>query len=95
MGAAPRHNRAELGFWVGVSYWGNGYCTEAATAMIRYGFEVLGYHKVAARHMKCNPASGRILEKVGMRKEGTLVDEVIKDGAFHTLVVYGMINSEQ
>ena len=92
LGAASRHRRAELGYWIGVPYWGNGYCTEAAIEIIRYGFDVLNYHKITSRHMECNPASGRIMEKAGMKKEGVLVDEVFKGGKFHTLAVYGILN---
>src|SRR6478736_7801512 len=39
-------NRAELGYWIGVDFWNRGYCTEAAKAMVEYGFEVLAYHKI-------------------------------------------------
>jgi RimJ/RimL family protein N-acetyltransferase len=45
--------------------------------------------------MACNPASGRVMQKAGMKFEGTLADEVFKDGQFHSLHVYGIINSER
>ena len=93
--ATPRHQRAELGYWIGVPYWGNGYCTEAAVAVVRYGFTVMNYHKITSSHMEGNPASGRVMQKAGMRREGALVDEVVKDGRYHTMIVYGIINSEQ
>jgi RimJ/RimL family protein N-acetyltransferase len=86
----PQHQRAELGYWVGVPYWNNGYCTEAAVAVIRYGFE-LGLHKITARHLIGNEASKRVMVKAGMRKEGELIDEIYKDGAFHTVDVYGLV----
>ena len=86
------HRWAALGYWIGVPYWGRGYATEAAAAMIRYGFDELELHKISAQHMSGNPASGRVMMKNGMRKEGELVDEILKDGAFHTLVVYGIVN---
>jgi RimJ/RimL family protein N-acetyltransferase len=89
--ADKRHKRAELGYWVGVPYWGEGYCTEAVEAIIAYGFSVLGFHKIIARHMKSNPASGRVMQKAGMNKEGELVDEILKDDKYHTLIVYGII----
>ena len=93
--ATVRHQRAELGYWIGVPYWGSGYCTEAAIAMIRYGFTVMNYHKITSMHMECNPASGRVMEKAGMRQEGISIDQVIKDGRYHTMIVYGIINSDQ
>ena len=86
------HRRAALGYWIGVPFWGRGYATEAAAAMIRYGFDELELHRISAQHMSGNPASGRVMEKAGMRKEGELVDGILKDGVFHTLVVYGIVS---
>ena len=91
LGPEAGHERAELGYWIGVPYWNHGYCTEAALAVIRFGFDVLGYHKITSRHMARNPASGRVMEKAGMSFEGELIDEVLKDGKFHTLKVYGIL----
>ena len=89
-----QHKRAELGYWIGVPFWSKGYCTEAAKAVVEYGFKILGYHKITSRHIESNLASGKVMEKASMSKEGRLIDEVIKDGTFHTLIVYGIINSE-
>ena len=91
LGALPQHQRAELGYWIGVPYWNNGYCTEAALTVIRYGFEELGLHKITSRYIVGNHASEKVMIKAGMKKEGELADEVLKDGAFHTLGVYGLI----
>ncbi|HET6628369.1 MAG TPA: GNAT family N-acetyltransferase [Woeseiaceae bacterium] len=85
------HRRASLGYWIGVPYWGRGYATEAAIAMIRYGFNDLELHRITAQHMLGNPASGRVMMKAGMQREGELVDEILKDGVFHTLVAYGIV----
>ena len=93
--ATLRHQRTELGYWIGVPYWGNGYCTEAAVAVVRYGFTVMNHHKITSSHMEGNPASGRVMQKAGMRREGVLIDEVVKDGRYHTMIVYGIINREQ
>jgi len=93
--ATLRHQRAELGYWIGVPYWRNGYCTEAAIAVIRYGFTIMDYHKITSMHMQCNPASGRVMQKAGMRQEGVLIDEMIKDGRYQSMIVYGIIDSEQ
>lgn len=87
------HRRASLGYWLGTPYWGRGYCTEAAKAMIGYGLDDLGLHRITAQHMLGNPASGRVLVKAGMRREGELVDEFLKDGVFHTMAVYGIVRS--
>ncbi|MBE0431259.1 MAG: GNAT family N-acetyltransferase [Dehalococcoidia bacterium] len=90
--ASPRHSRAELGYWIGVPYWGNGYCTEAAVEMIRYGSEVMKLHKITSSHMEWNQASGRVMQKAGMTREGTLVDHVVKDGQYQAMILYGIIN---
>lgn len=73
-------------------FWQNGFATEAAIAMVGYGFDVLGIHKIAARHLAINPQSGRIMQKLGMTREALLRDEICKDGVFHDVVVYGAIN---
>lgn len=92
LGAAPAHRSAELGYWLGVAYWNNGYTTEAAAELVRYGFQELGYHRIHSRHFVQNPASGRVMQKIGMSREGEFVDEALKDGRFMTLVHYGLIN---
>jgi [ribosomal protein S5]-alanine N-acetyltransferase len=89
-----RNQKAELGYWVGVPHWNLGYCTEAARAVIRYGFETHGLHKITSRHLVTNPASGRVMEKAGMTREGDLIDEAFKEGRFHTLRVYGILNED-
>ena len=61
---------ADLGYWVGKPYWNRGYATEATRALITYGFESLGLNRIGAQHLTRNPASGRVLEKAGMRPEG-------------------------
>jgi RimJ/RimL family protein N-acetyltransferase len=64
------YQRAELGYWIGKPYWGKGYCTEAASSVLRWGFEVLGLNRISATHMTSNPRSGRVMEKIGMKHEG-------------------------
>jgi RimJ/RimL family protein N-acetyltransferase len=91
LGIQPQHRRAELGYWLGVPYWNQGYCTEAARAIVGYGFHVIGLHKISSRYMLGNGASERVMIKTGMKKEGELVDEIVKDGRFLTLGVYGLV----
>ena len=91
---ASPFNRAELGYWIGPEYWNRGYCTEAVKAVVGYGFGELGYHKISGRHFEGNPSSGRVMQKAGMEREGVLRDEVIKDGRFVTVMVYGILASE-
>jgi [ribosomal protein S5]-alanine N-acetyltransferase len=88
-------NRAELGFWIGVAYWNRGYCTEAAKVILDYGFRALSYHKISARHFVGNHSSARVLEKAGLTREGLLRDDVMKDGKFITVELYGMLNPSE
>jgi RimJ/RimL family protein N-acetyltransferase len=60
----------ELGYWIGVPYWGRGYATEAARAVIDYGFGELRYERLAGRARVSNPASRRVLEKCGFQWTG-------------------------
>ena len=87
-----RHNRAELGYWIGVPYWNQGYCTEAARCLIRFGFESMSLHKITSCHLHDNPASGRVMLKVGMEFEGELKDQIRKGDAYMTVRVYGILN---
>ena len=80
-----RHGRAELGYWVGKLYWNQGYCTEAARAAVRHGFEVLGLRRIHAFHFRRNPTSGRVMQKVGMIHEGRLRQHVRKWETFEDL----------
>jgi RimJ/RimL family protein N-acetyltransferase len=88
------HQRAELGYWVGVPYRGKGYATEAAQAMLQYGFDTLKLHRISAMCMTHNSASGKILLKVGMRHEGYLREHQCKWGQFVDVDCYGMLRSE-
>lgn len=86
--------KAELMYWVGVPFWNNGYCTEAATTMIDFAFSQLEYHKISARHMSINSSSGRVLKKLGMKKEGCLRQDYMRSGERHDIVVYGLLKDE-
>lgn len=94
LGMTPPHSRAELGYWLGVPFWGRGYMTEAAAALVDYGFRGLSLHKITSSHFTRNPASGRVMQKIGMMREGLLRGHIFKDGMFEDVVVYGLLNSE-
>jgi len=67
--------RARLRQRPGRSRWGLGYATEAAAALLRYGFDQLGLHKISASCDPENIGSVRVLTKIGMRQEGHLRDQ--------------------
>jgi [ribosomal protein S5]-alanine N-acetyltransferase len=88
------HQQAELGYWLGVPYWGKGYATEAAREMLRYGFKQLNLHRIFATHFAANTASGRILKKLGMRHEGCQREHFRKWDKFVDLELYGLLRTE-
>lgn len=90
----PTHLQAELGYWIGVPYWGQGFATEAARAVVGYGFDALGLNRIYAHHMTRNPPSGRVLERIGMRWEGVLRERVLKWGRFEDVVIYAVLRSD-
>ena len=94
MRLVPEHRRAEMGYWIAVPHWNRGYCTEAAAALLRYGFEDLGLERVHASHFANNPASGRVMEKLGMRREGRRRRQILKWGEFLDLDDYGILADE-
>jgi [ribosomal protein S5]-alanine N-acetyltransferase len=89
-----QHQHAELGYWLGAPYWGKGYATEAAREMLRYGFEDLRLHRIYASHFKHNPASGRVLVKLGMRHEGCQREHLRKWDLFVDSELYGLLRQE-
>ena len=88
------HLRAELGYWVGKPFWKQGYCTEAARTVVRYGFEALGLNRIYACHLRRNPASGRVLQKLGMVSEGCQREAVVKWNRFEDLEYYGLLRRD-
>lgn len=69
IGLHEEGGRPELGYWLAPEAWGHGYATEAASAVLRLA-RTLGHARVGARHFIDNPASGRVLEKLGFRRTG-------------------------
>ena len=88
------HSRAELGYWVGVAHWGKGYCTEAGREVLAYGFNVLGLMRIHASHLTRNPASGRVMQKLGMRCEGHLRKHIRKNDVLEDLEIYAILRHE-
>jgi len=90
-----RFKSAELGYWIGKPFWNQGYATEAADAVIRYGFDELRLNRISARHFARNPSSGRVMEKVGMLREGKAREAVMKWGKYEDLVLYGIVREDK
>lgn len=88
------HARGELGYWIGRPFWNFGYCTEGARAVVDFGFSFLDLHRIQARHLTRNPASGRVMEKLGMQNEGRLRKHICKWGVFEDVNVFGVLREE-
>lgn len=87
------HQRAEIGYWLGSRFWGNGYATEAAKLVLRFGFEELGLNRIWGAAMTKNPASSAVLRKIGMQFEGCFKEHIRKWNVFEDVDYYGMTKS--
>lgn len=90
----PSHHRAELGYWIAVPHWNNGYATEASAAMLDYGFNTLNLNRIYAMYFAENVASGRVMQKLGMTHEGCMRKHTLKDGRFLDVERYGILRDE-
>jgi RimJ/RimL family protein N-acetyltransferase len=86
-----RGYQGELGYWTGLPDWGKGYCTEAARTMLVFAFDELNLQRIHARVFKRNPASARVLEKLGFSHEGTLRQHVLKWGKPEDVQLFGLL----
>lgn len=88
------YNKAELAYWIGKPYWRTGYCTEAASRVIRFAFDELELNRVFAAAMTRNPASYKVMEKVGMHHEGILRNHIRKGDSYEDLTYYGLLRTD-
>ena len=86
--------QGEVGFALGRDHQGHGYAAEAATAMLRLGFDDLGFHRITAVVIDGNASSARLLTRLGFRQEARFVDGVRFKGAWATQLVYAMLDDE-
>ena len=90
----PDAREADLGYELDPRYWGQGYATEAARALLAFGFEELGLHRIWANCVADNVGSARVLEKVGMRQEGRLRDKEWYKGRWWDTLLYAILEDE-
>lgn len=88
------HEQGRLSYWLGQAYWNQGYGTEAVSALLDFGFTSLTLHRIYAPHFHTNPASGRVLQKVGMTHEGRLREHYLRFGTRIDVELYGMLSGE-
>ena len=94
MGWYPEYQSCEIGYSLGQAWWGRGYMTEAVGRMIRFLFRDLNMNRIEAQHDVRNPASGRVLEKCGMQREGVLRSRVRNKGEYVDVVMWAIIRSD-
>jgi len=93
-GLANASRRAEVGYALAASAWGQGYMHEALTALLDHGFDALDLHRVEADIDPRNAASARSLERLGFVREGLLRERWIVDGTVSDSVFYGLLSRE-
>ncbi|AKG24629.1 GNAT family N-acetyltransferase [Calothrix sp. 336/3] len=94
LGINSEHQRAEMGYWIGKPCWGKGFCTEATAELLRYGFVELGLNRIHACHFRRNPGSGRVMQKIGMKYEGSHRQHIYKWGEFEDTINYAILKDE-
>lgn len=90
-----KNDSAELGFWMGKPYWSRGYTTEAGREVLAYAFDELALNRVEAHHMTGNGASGRVLEKLGMKYEGLHRQRIKKWEEYKDVKCFAILKSDR
>jgi ribosomal-protein-alanine N-acetyltransferase len=90
----PGHGQGEIGFGVAPSMWRQGYGTEIARALIEAGFDRLGLHRLAAQCAPENKVSIRVMQKLGMAREGLLREHYRAGNAYWSTVIYALLAHE-
>lgn len=88
------HDKGELSFWLEERHGGQGYTTEAAHATVAFGFGELQLNRICAYHMARNPASGRVLTKLGFRQEGLLRQGARKWGIYEDALLWARLRQD-
>ncbi|MGE5607111.1 MAG: GNAT family N-acetyltransferase [Bacteroidota bacterium] len=89
-----QHHWAGIGYVLSRDYWNRGIMTEAASVIIRHGFEKMDLNRIEAHHMIENIASGRVMQKVGMTFEGVVRGLFFARGTHHDVKLYSILKSE-
>lgn len=85
---------AEVGYSLSREYWNQGLMTEALRAVIAFGFDTLGLQRIEAQHTLGNPASGRVMQHVGMQYEGTLRQRVKNKGKYQDVKLFAILRTD-
>lgn len=91
---SEENRSAELGYSFSREYWNHGYATQALQAVIDAVFRSLRVNRLEAQHDVRNPASGRVMEKCGLRQEGILRDRIVNKGEYINVALYAILRSD-
>ncbi len=91
---APEHARGEIGYALARKYWRQGYMSEAVRAVLKFGFAALGLNRIEARCDPENVGSWRVMEKVGMKFEGVLRQNIVLHGRPRDARMYAILREE-
>ena len=90
----PANRAAMIGYCFHRAYWGHGYATEAARALVGFGFGTLGLHRIWATCEPDNAASAHVLEKLGMLREGLMRQDGYVRGTWRDSLLYAVLEGE-
>ena len=88
------YKEGEIGYVLNRNYWNKGYMTEAAKKVVEFGFEDLGLHRVYATCDPANSGSYRVMEKIGMQREGYLREYKRFKGVWRDFLLYSILERE-
>ena len=88
------HHRGEVGYWLNPECWGQAYMTEAAKAVLNYGFNRLNLESIIAHHLRPNGVSGRVMQKLGMKYEGCRRKFYFHRGEYVDVMLYSILKEE-
>jgi RimJ/RimL family protein N-acetyltransferase len=88
------HRKGQIGWSLGVEHRGQGYATEAASGLLSYGFGAVGLHRISADTSSGIPASWRLMERLGMRREANLREAEFREGEWIDYYIYGILADE-
>ncbi|MEJ3750720.1 GNAT family N-acetyltransferase [Actinomycetes bacterium KLBMP 9797] len=91
---SEQSRQGELGYVFNPAYQGKGLATEAARALLRWGFEEFDLHRIVGRCDARNTASAGVLERLGMRREAHHIDSALREGAWRSEYVYAILEHE-
>lgn len=89
-----RWGKGELGYMIDPDAWNRGYATDAARTVVEFVFDELRFEKLVSHVFETNPASARVLEKVGFEREGTSRGHAFVDGERVDLEIYGLLAAD-